>query len=186
MSDIDLVNGLIKQDVKAQCHLYNKWYWYLYAIAFGILKNHMDTEDVLQESFLKIYKNINSFTPGKSLKAWMAVIVKHTALTHIILNRKYNNHEEFNGYEPLQIRAASFIDSMEAREVINKAMKALQRKSPNQYMYTRLYFIEGMNTKEISNDIGVPEGTCKSQVSRGRKTIQSIITDYDNIKFFNN
>jgi DNA-directed RNA polymerase specialized sigma24 family protein len=58
-------------------------------------------------------------------------------------------------------------------------MSILQRVSPNQYMYARLYFNYDMNYKEISEDIEVPEGTAKSQISRAKASLREIINDFD-------
>jgi RNA polymerase sigma-70 factor (ECF subfamily) len=179
MSEDQLISGLIEKDAYLQRFLHKKWYGYLYKIAYNILRNPQDVEDVLQESFLKIYNNINKFTPGNSFKAWMAVIVKNRALTHLATNKKYRECDDLDGYEPLQKKSQNFVDAIMAGDSFRKALSLLHQRSPNQYMYMRLHFEEGMSTKEISEDIDVPEGTVKSQVSRGRQSMKEYLVELD-------
>jgi RNA polymerase sigma-70 factor (ECF subfamily) len=162
-----------------QHFLYKRWYRYLYSIAYGILKNQQDTEDILQESFLKIYKGIATFTPGNSFKAWMSTIVRNGAFTHLATNKRHRECNDLDGYEPMQKKAPNFADAIMARDSFKKALILLHQQSPNQYMYVRLYFEEGMSTKEIAEDIDVPEGTVKSQVSRGRQSMKEYLLEFD-------
>jgi RNA polymerase sigma-70 factor (ECF subfamily) len=141
----------------------------------------MDTEDVLQEGFLKIYSKIDTFTQGNSLKAWMSVIIQRTSLTHFVANKKYQNYEMLEGFEPMQKIVTSFIDQLIAKDTYKKAMNILHLKSSNQYMYARLYLEECMGIREISKDIDVPEGTVKSQVSRARSSLRSLINKLDSV-----
>lgn len=186
MSEEILIEGLKRKDPRIQQHLYKRWYRYLFAVAFSVVKNQMDAEDVLQESFVKIFDKIEMFTPGNSLKAWMATTVKRTAITHYNTNKKYQQYEMLDGFEPMQIKATYFIDALVARDAFESAMKILHHKSSNQYMYARLYLVEGMSGREISEDINVPEGTCKSQISRACANLRMYLEDFENIRVFNN
>lgn len=179
MSETEMIQGLLQQDSKVQIRLYERWRRYLYAVAFNFVKNQMETEDILQESFLKIFKGIGAFTPGNSFKAWMATIVRNTAINHWNQNKKFMSYEDLDGYEQMQKETSGFIEAFVAKDIFDKAMQTLRKSSPNQYMYMRLYFIEEMNHKEISDDIGVPEGTSKSQVSRGCRSIREIIQSFE-------
>lgn len=179
MSEDQLIGRLIEKDAYSQQLLYKRWHSYLYKIAYNILRNPQDVEDVLQESFLKIYHNIDKFTQGNSFKAWMGTIVKNRALTHLATNKKHRECNDLDGYEPMQKKAQNFADAIMAGDSFKKALSLLHQRSPNQYMYVRLYFAEGMSTKEISEDIEVPEGTVKSQVSRGRQSMKEYLVELD-------
>lgn len=179
MSEEILIAGLKRKDPRIQSHLYKRWYRYLFAVAYSILRNNMDVEDVLQESYVTIYSNIDTFTPGNSLKAWMSVIVKNRAITHYNRHKKHNKTEMIEGFEPMQKQASNFVDSYLARDTYNKALRELHIKSPNQYMYARLYFEEDMSREEIAKDIDVPLGTVKSQVSRAAASLRDLISAID-------
>jgi RNA polymerase sigma-70 factor (ECF subfamily) len=142
----------------------------------------MDAEDVLQVSFMKIFKAIHSYTPSNSFKGWMAAIVKNTALSHLLLNKKYSRYEMLEVDESMQTRASNFIDAFTARDEYNTAKKILQNMAPGQYMYTRLYFEEEMDYVEISKDLEVPVGTVKSQVSRGAAKLRRVIFEFENLE----
>lgn len=182
MKEEEIIKGCIKNDRRAQFALYSRWRSYLYSIALGIVRNDMDAEDVLQESFLKIFKHIGSFSPGKSFKAWLAIIVKNTAFTYLLSNKKHRGCEFIEDYEPMQKTAEEFINSFFARDIFHHAMERLHKKSPNLYMYARLRLIYDMDAQEISEDIDVPIGTAKSQISRGCSSLRTIITDFEDVK----
>jgi RNA polymerase sigma-70 factor (ECF subfamily) len=182
MTEEQIIEGCLESTGKAQAALYKRWRRYLFAVALSVLKNNQDAEDVLQESFLKVFKNLHTFTDGKSFKAWMAAIVKNTALSHLLLNKKYNRYEMLDDYEPLQKTVPYFLDAFIARDEYNKAKVILHNMAPGQYMYTRLYFEEEMDYDEISKDLEVPVGTVKSQVSRGAAKLRQIIYEFGNVK----
>ncbi len=182
MTEAETIQGCIYNVQAAQANLYKSWRRYLFAIAFSVVRNKMDAEDVLQLSFMKIFKGIHSYTPPNSFKGWMAVIVKNTALSYLVLNKKHNSYEILEGYEPMQQRASNFIDAFTARDDYKKAKEILHEMAPGQYMYTRLYFEEEMDYDEISKDLEVPVGTVKSQVSRGAAKLRQIIIDFGNLE----
>jgi RNA polymerase sigma-70 factor (ECF subfamily) len=185
MNENILIEGLKKKDKQIQAKLFKRWYRYLYTVAFRIVKNKMDAEDVLQESFVRIFDKIDYFTPGKSFRAWMCKIVYNRAISHYQSNKKHNKCEMIEGFEPMKKIAPNFIDSYLAKDTYRKALRELHLKSPNQYMYARLYFEEDMSREEIAKDIAVPLGTVKSQVSRAASSLRTYITKFDKINVFN-
>ncbi len=179
MSEENIIKGCIKGNYEAQNALYNRWRRYLFAIAFRYVKNKMDAEDILQVSFMKIFKSIQNYTSSNSFKAWMGSIVRNTSLSHLVLNKKFMNYDMLEGYEPMQKKAKSFIDAFLAHDDYIKAKEILHNMAPGQYMYARLYFEEQMDYDEISKDLEVPVGTVKSQVSRGAAKLRQIISDFE-------
>jgi RNA polymerase sigma factor (sigma-70 family) len=183
MSEIDIIQGLKMKNQVIHQYMYNKWYGYLFSIAIKVVKNRQDAEDIIQESFMKIFSNIDSFTIGKSFKGWMSTIVAHTAITYYNRYKKHNNHVDITGHEPLQLKTSHFLGAYIANDIYKHAMKILQQKAPSQYMFVRLYFDESMSHKEIAEDLGIPEGTSKGGVSRGCSKLRNIIKDYETINF---
>lgn len=179
MNEDNIIKGCIEGSSEAQAALYKRWRWYLYLVAFRVVKNKMDAEDILQVSFLKIFRGIDTYTQGKSFKGWMAAIVKNTALSHFALNKKHNTYEMLEGIEPMQKRAPNFIDAFIAGDSYQQAMRLLHEKAPGQYMYVRLHLEEDMNYKEISEDLLVNEGVIKSQISRGCSKLRQIIREFE-------
>jgi RNA polymerase sigma factor (sigma-70 family) len=182
MSESDIISGLINQDRKVQNYLFNKWYRYLYVVAFSVVKNQMDTEDVLQISFVKIFDKVGQFTPDNSFKAWMSIIVKNTAISYYNNNKKYQNYDDIEGFEPMQVRSTNFCDAFMAAEQFHEAYKILKKNAPWQGTIFRLYAIEGMTHEEIAKDIEISESTSKSQYMRACRKLQMLITEMDTLK----
>ena len=82
LSDSEILEGCRKNDRMKQELLYKKYAPTLLGICLRYCKNREDAEDVLQEGFVKIFKNINQFREEVLLIAWMRKIVINTAFRH--------------------------------------------------------------------------------------------------------
>ena len=186
MTEQNIIAGLKIRERKSLDAFNRKYASFLYSIASKVLKNKMDAEDVVQECFLKVLAGVVNFNTENSFKGWLYKIAHLSAITYYNRENKRRNYQDIDGYEPMQVRASSFIDSFMARDDYRKASMILRDLAPGQYMYTRLYFEEQMSYEEISKDLEVPVGSVKSQVSRGAAQIRSILMKLDNVQLMKN
>ena len=179
MEEKDIIQKLIAGDPGIHRIFFRKYKPYLYAVAMKIVKNRMDADDVVQISFMKIFRYLPSWKGENPVKHWMAMIVRNTAITYLVQNKKHTSCCELAEWEPMQKRAPNFFDAITAGDIYRHAMKELHELSGNQYMYARLFLEEQMDYKEISEDIDVPIGTVKSQVSRACASLRKIISELE-------
>ena len=92
-----LISESIHGNTKMQKLLYQKFAMPMFYVCLRYLKHRADAEYVLQEGFIKVFKNLDSYKSQGSFEGWVRKIMIRTALTHIRDNRKYSYHVELIG-----------------------------------------------------------------------------------------
>lgn len=169
--DIDLVNGCIANDRRAQERLYKQFYGTMMGICLRYAHGEDDAIEILHNGFLKVYKNIHRFDPMKAgLYTWIRSIMIHSAIDHIRQNNKHNRLVEIGGTtEP-------HIDS-EAISRLNKQelLRLIRNLPPATQAVFNLYIIEGFTHKEIGAMMSISEGTSKWHLSEARRLMQKML-----------
>lgn len=169
---LELIEGCKSQRPSAQRELYSKFSGQLFATAIRHTNAREDAEDVLQDSFVKIFKHINSYRDDFSFEGWMRRIVVNTAITHYRRNLKHSHHKDINDVHAtpgdLQNKSDSEFTAGELELAISKL--------PLGYRTVFcMYVIEGFKHQEIADQLGVDVNTSKSQLSRARKYLQNVL-----------
>lgn len=158
----------------------------LYGGALRMTRNPQDAEDLVQETYLKAYKNFHSFKQGTNLKAWLYRIM---ANTYINSYRKQKRRPQESSAEDLtdsQLYTTSAHDStgLESAEV--EALKAMpdtkitqaMAELPEDYRMVVYYAdVEQLAYKEIAEIMDTPLGTVMSRLHRGRKLLRKALKD---------
>lgn len=164
MDDRRLVKDCIKGRPEAQRELYDRYSESMLAICYRYTKSSMDAEDVLQEGFIKIFRNLEQFKFQGDLGAWIRRIMVNTALNYLKKNRNYQSDLSFldNGMHPVSNDNPEV--TMSARDLAD-----LIRQLPTGYQTIfNLYAVEGFSHVEIGKMLGINEGTSRSQYARAR------------------
>ncbi len=164
----ELVTGCQQRNRLAQKQLYDVFGGKLFAICMRYTKNRSDAEDVLQESFIKIYEHISSFRNDSPVEFWMRAIVVNTALNHLRKEKywkEFGNIEEYeNGIADSNVTLANFQHQ--------QLLEMIQELPPGCQTIFNLFAIEGYRHNEIAEKLGITEGTSKSQYARARALLQ--------------
>ncbi len=144
----------------------------LFGVCIRYTKDYSAAEDVLHESFMKIFANISSYKGKGSFGAWMRTIVINTAL------EKYR--KQFQMYFVDNISEAE--DTMIADDIYSEInakdlMKLVKSLPPAYKIVFNLYAIDGYSHKEISEKLNISIGTSKSNLSRARKILQKKVRE---------
>lgn len=153
--------------------LYKKYYRILYGIAIRYCRTPFEADDILQESFIKIFENIKKYTPNGSFEGWMKRIVQNTAINHYRSNLKFNLNSDITN-EEYDLDDGSFesiFDTIETKEIIT-----LLNQLPEGYrMVINLYCIDGHSHKEIAEILNITVGTSKSQLFKAKEYLKKTI-----------
>jgi len=136
-------------------------------VCYRYTKSMEDAEDVLQEGFVRVFKNLQSFKGEGELGAWIRRIMVNTALSFLKKHEVYRNElaikEEF--LHPIS-------DSNPEINLNSKDLLQLVRQLPAGYQAIfNLYAVEGYNHVEIGKMLGISEGTSRSQYMRARNLL---------------
>ena len=169
-----LIEGILNNKRWAQKQLYEEYFSALMPICLRYAGTNEEAEDVLHESFIKIFNNINKYKPGTSLKGWMSRIVVNTSIDHYRKRVKKKTVDIDNVYH-LKTREADVLQSLSVEEIIN-AMHQLS------YVYRtifNMFVVEGYPHKEIAKILNISESTSRSNLVKARKKLKEILLSKD-------
>lgn len=163
MSDEDLVRGCMREDRSFQSLLYEKYSNKMFAICMRYSNTREEAEDVLQDSFIKIFNKISSFRGDGPLEGWMRRVMVNTALKSRDKRRLKFESGDIE-HAPEQGMAAKAISKMGEKDILR-----LISELPEGYkLVFNLYAVEGYSHKEIGAMLDISESTSRSQYSRAR------------------
>jgi len=170
----DIVKRCVKGDRKAQQELYKKFYGKMMGICYRYSNNSEDAKDVLQEGFIKVFGNLKKYNYTGSLEGWIRRIIVNTAIDHYRKHKDVHFVDDEEGFilENSKIESADSIYSQFGEEVI---MEAIQALSPGYKTVFNLNVIDGFQHKEIAKQLGISEGTSKSNLAKAKKNLRQII-----------
>ncbi len=173
--------SLLTQDVNRERGyklLMDKYQERLYWHIRQIVSTHEDTDDVLQNTFIKIFKNINRFEGKSSLFTWMYRIATNEALSHLNKTKKRTtvsiDHENF---EAKNIPVAE--KSSNGEEIIRLLNQAVTLLPPKQKIIFSMRYYDEMSYAEISTILGTSEGGLKASFHHAVKKIEEFLKKQD-------
>ncbi|MFN8239896.1 MAG: sigma-70 family RNA polymerase sigma factor [Bacteroidales bacterium] len=165
VSDSEIIKGCAKHNRRAQQMLYDRYSGFLLGVCMRYATDRSEAEDILQESFLKIFFSISDFTGIGSFAGWMRKVAVNTAITHYHRNLRYRYHVEIEEYTSFETGTASFEEEFFSADELYHVLNDLP---PGYRMVFNLYAVEGYKHKEIADMLGIDQNTSKSQYSRAR------------------
>ncbi|HTN08944.1 RNA polymerase sigma factor [Agriterribacter sp.] len=170
ISESDLIKGCLDGDRRMQEHLYQRFSPKMYAVCLRYAGKAEDAQDILQDGFVKIFKNLHMYRGDGSFEGWIRRIFVNTAIEHY--RKQANLYPVTENHENLlETKELSAFDSLSMKDL----MKMIQELSPGYRTVFNLYVVEGYSHKEIAQIAGISEGTSKSQLARAKGVLQNII-----------
>jgi len=162
MTQEELLPLILKKDDKAFTILYDMYSKNLYGIIYNLVKDKEEAEDVLQEVFVKIWKNIESYNESKGrFFTWILNIARNTSIDKL-RSKGYNNHLKNSSADNFvhllddSNKLNNKIDSIGIREFVKKL-------KPKCIKIIDLLFFKGYTQQEASEELEIPLGTVKTQ-----------------------
>ncbi len=146
-------------------------YWHIR----NIVKSHDDADDVLQNTFIKVYRNIHGFKGDSKLFSWMYRIATNESLTLINQNSKRNHlpSEEFQQYAISNLKADVYF---EGDEIQFKLQQAIATLPPKQQLVFNMKYFEDIKYKDMSEILDTSEGALKASYHIAVKKIEDYLT----------
>lgn len=161
---------------RSKSFIYKKFYGYLMAIALRYMKDEMEAEDVVNESFVKVFKKINDFSfdvdetvVEKTIKSWMARITVNTSIDKLRARKETYAIEDLSDTDMLT-HAVSVSTRLEEEDIL-----ILLNDLPLiQKTIFSLYEIEGYAHEEISRMLDIPESTSRTYLTRAKARLRKL------------
>jgi RNA polymerase sigma factor (sigma-70 family) len=154
---------------RAQFRLYNQYSKAMYNVAYRILNNREDAEDILQETFVECFRNLASFRFESTFGAWLKKI-----LVNKCINQIKKKKIDLTLFETLPSDTCE--EEAETNYDTRKIFKGIEMLPDGYRIILTLYLLEGYDHSEISQILGISESTSKSQYSRAKEKLRKIIT----------
>lgn len=168
-TETDLIKGCIEGNRRMQKELYDRFSPKMYAVCLRYMGNADDAQDILQEGFIKVYKNLERFRGDGSFEGWIRRIFVNTAIEQI--RKKKMDVSLTEKEEIIEFKTVSAIDNISEKDLL----KIVSGLSPGYRSVFNMYVVEGFSHKEIGELLGISEGTSKSQLARARVILQERI-----------
>ena len=158
----------------------------VYGLCYRFTGSAADAEDLTQDVFLKIYSNLASFDMGRgSLQVWITTMTRNLLVDNFrrtknqratgSLDEGWDQTEELKPIDRLQSRGPSPHELAASKELEKMVQNALSNVSPELREAVILRDLQDMDYKEIAQVLGIPEGTVKSRISRGRAELARLL-----------
>ena len=165
-------------DTSASDYLVSKYLRRVVGIAWGIVRNGHDAEDLAQEAFVKAIENIGRFRAGEPFGPWIHRIATNLALD-VMKHRGKFRHEELTEAEPAARRDSAELRA-ETSELARRIDAAIESLPDMQRIVARLHLVEQFDHAEIAAMTSLSEGTVRSHLSLARKKLREQLGDlYD-------
>lgn len=173
--DDDPAKASQKMDSHAFAHEYQHVYRRMWLIAAGVIGNANDADDIVQAAAVVAFSRISQFREGSSFSAWLAEIVRRSALNY----RKKTKRRRTFATDPTELdrqlhredkREADFAGGLPAiaSEIDDDMLRVLNQLPEEARCCLLLRVVDGLSYAEISETLGIPEGTAMSHVHRSK------------------
>ncbi|GAB2825276.1 sigma-70 family RNA polymerase sigma factor [Ferruginibacter profundus] len=152
--------------------LYHRFSSKMYAVCLRYCKDAEDAQDLLQDGFVKIFKNLDKFRGEGSFEGWIRRIFVNTSIEHFRKSLKsfpVTETQEILLEDP----SWSALDNLAEKDII----KMIQGLSPGYRQVFNMYVIEGYSHKDIGDILGISEGTSKSQLARAKGILKKMVEE---------
>jgi RNA polymerase sigma-70 factor (ECF subfamily) len=160
-SDIELMGRVAVGDREAFANLYDRLAPRVFGLALHLLRNHGDAEDVLQETFLRVWDCAPRYDPAKCPPdGWALLIARCRAIDRIRRRSVALPPPRPESVDPPT-------SELERREDAGRVVEALAGLAANEAEPIRLAFFDGLTHEQIATRLGLPLGTVKTRIRRG-------------------
>ena len=181
-TDENLISRFQSGDENAYIELVNRYKDRLKNFAFYFLKDDEQAEDIVQDTFIKLYQKKHYYRPIGKFSTWIYTITRNLANTELRKRKRQKTvylsqfRKDKGNYEiPADVESAA--QALENEFILKKIHEAIDKLPDNYRSVIILRDIQGLSYDEISDIVEVPLGTVKSRINRSRLQLQLELKD---------
>ena len=181
--DLEWLERVIAGDTVAYRGLVEKYQSRIYGMVYGMVRNREDASEITQETFVKAYNKLETFRLDSSFYTWIYRIAVNRSID-LLRKKKRRRNSEFDESIATRDGDGSLIDrhhqenpskALERKQLYGKIMDAMEALPDDQRQVVLMRELDGMSYKEISDMMGIPEGTVMSRLYYARKKLQELL-----------
>jgi RNA polymerase sigma factor (sigma-70 family) len=171
LTEDEIVSKCKTGSLKHQELLYKQFYGYAMGISARYSLNTDDALEVVNDAFIKVFNNINSYNTDKPFKAWLRTIVVNTAIDRRRKELKFMANTDLDSAVAVGTNANA-VENLNAQDIL-KLMKQLPHI---QLTIFNMYEIDGYNHDEIGKILNLPASSSRVYLSRAKDKLRQLIT----------
>jgi RNA polymerase sigma-70 factor, ECF subfamily len=166
--DAALLERVQRGDENAMASLFDRYSGIVYSVSLRVLRDAAAAEDVLQEIFMQIWRNPNSFVATRgSLGGWLAVVARNRSIDTLRRRRPMEQVDDMPIASPCNLA-----DEAERNALIERARAVMMELPAEQKKTLEMAFFDGLTHSEIAEITGDPLGTVKTRIRAGLITLR--------------
>jgi RNA polymerase sigma-70 factor (ECF subfamily) len=178
--DTALMAAFLRKEPDAARQIYDRFASRIYGLGLFLLRNKADAEDLVQDTFLKIWRNGSAFEPVRgSLETWILLSARSLAID--LLRHRSVEARKLSSQAPVSEASdeAGPEHHAEVADLVRRAGAAMADLSHRQRSVLELQYLGERSTKEVAEVLGIPRGTVKSRAHNGIAQLQKAFRDGD-------
>lgn len=172
----ELISKCMKDDRKAHYELYKLCYGILMSVCMRYGKSQEESAELMNIGFLKIVKNLNKYKLHVPFEAWIRRIMINTIISEYHKENKHRKHIDSNVQDFERVDNGSELNLGESNMHVEVIMKALNLLPDTSRRVINMYVFDGLSHDEISNVLGISQGTSKWHLHEARKKLKLILS----------
>lgn len=165
-----LVARCRKGDRIAFKHLYDQYSNAMFNICLRMMNNVHDAEDILQEAFFQVFKNLESFRGEATIGSWIRSIVVNKCL-----NELKKKKIRFTHTDDLEIETEEAVDEADFTYHVESVKQAIKTLPDGYRIVLNLYLFEDYSHRQIAEKLGISESTAKTQYMRAKQKVREAV-----------
>lgn len=166
-----IIKGCRDRRRDSQKELYKMFYAYGMSITLRYADSRGQAAEILNDAFMKVFTNIRKYDTDRPFKPWLRQIIVNTAINHFHKHNDSWQREELEDVKSEIANSEEITSGITYQEIIN----LVQQLSPAYRTVFNLHVIEGFKHEEIAEMLGIAVGTSKSNLSKAKQNLQSIL-----------
>ncbi len=166
----EIIRACIAQHPLGQKKLYEHYYSYVKSICLRYSSKMEDCEEIMDDSFIKVFKSIEKYDFERPFKFWLRTIVVNTAIDFYRQSMRLIKPHSIEDYSHLSIE-----DNTLCRMSSEEILKVVQKLSPAYRNVFMMFVMDGYSHKEIGALLKITEGTSKSNLAKARIKLQELL-----------
>src|SRR5438876_6620025 len=177
-SDAELIERCLRKDNAAWEQVMLRFRRRVFHIAYKFTGKHDDAEDLTQEIFLKVFKSLDKFNQSADFSTWLGSVARNYCIDHYRASKREREVlvEDLVAFDLAPASAGSnphrALEDRDRRSFLRRGLESLPAKLREAVV---LRDLQGLSYQEMADRLGLPEGTVKSRINRGREELSRLL-----------